>query len=659
MNMRMSRVCGLVVLWAGLNSPGAWAQSGVLCIGDSITDGYGVSVPYPTRLARNTGLDVINAGRGGETAARGLRRCDGLLSGNRPATALIMYGTNDINNPDHSLRNAARDVISIALRARSYGAYPVVGTVPPMVGARSGSMSRVNELNGYIRSFAAANNIRVADIQAAFGSGSGLMNSDGFHPNDSGAEVIARTFAAQIPIMLSPGSRQVPDTGAERASFSVLGHVAWSARANQAWITIVSGRNGSGNGTVKFDVAANTGAARTGTITVTGAGVQQIFTVNQDAATLVLKPGSTSRPAAGAVNRQLRVIAHLPWNATANHAWITITGGRNGSGNGIVTYTVAPNPGPARAGSITVSVGGTRRTFRVNQWPAATHPGVSADGDFDGDGRADLAVYKVTTGDWTLLLSSGAQWRYKFGSASKLPVPGDYDGDGLLDFATYERAAGKWSILYSSTGRSSALRLGGRSTIPVPGDYDGDGETDLAVFHQTRGRWYFRCSTAGAYNAQFGFSGWVPVPADYDGDGRTDLAVYHPADGMWHILRSSTGQVWQKRFGSRRNLPVPADYDGDGKADLAVYHHADGNWRIRQSTTGTILKQHLGWSSTIPVPADYDGDGATDMAVYHASSHKWYIDQSTTGTVVQKNLGGSTHIPVLAWPMIHDWLNLR
>ena len=658
MNRRSVRALLLFAVWLGWNASEALALSGVLCVGDSITMGYGVSVPYPTRLANMTGRSVVNEGLGGEGAHHGLRRVDGLLNRNRPSTVLIMYGTNDVNSKAN-LRDCAMDVIEIALRARAFGAIPVIATVPPMFGGRAFRMPRVVEFNHYLRAFAAEYNIPVAEVQNAFGSNPGLMISDGYHPNDDGAEVIARTFAAQIAILLSSYAQHFPDTRTRRASFSVNASVPWTASANHAWITITSGHSGSGDRTVKFDVAANTGAARTGTITVAGNGIRHTLVIRQDAATLELKPGSTSRSAAGVVNRQLQVIAHLPWTATANNGWITIVSGHNGTGNGIVTYTVAPNPGPARNGTITVSVGGTRRTFRVNQWPAATHPGVSADGDFDGDGRADLAVYKRRTGDWTLQLSSGAQWRHKFGSWKMLPVPADYDGDGLLDFAAYERATGTWNILYSSSGRSSALQLGGRSAIPVPGDYDGDGQADLAVFHQTKGRWYFRCSTAGAYSAQFGFSGWVPVPADYDGDGRTDLAVYHPANGMWHVLRSSTGQVWQKRFGSRRNLPVPADYDGDGKADLAVYHHVDGNWRIRKSTTATLLKQHLGWSSTIPVPADYDGDGATDMAVYHASSHKWYIDQSTTGTIVRKTLGGSVHTPVLAWPMIHNWLKLR
>ncbi len=51
----------------------------------------------------------------------------------------------------------------------------------------------------------------------------------------------------------------------------------WTAVSNDTWITVTGGSSGTGNGTTSYSVAANTGAARTGTITIAG----QTFTVNQ------------------------------------------------------------------------------------------------------------------------------------------------------------------------------------------------------------------------------------------------------------------------------------------------------------------------------------------------------------------------------------------
>jgi hypothetical protein len=52
---------------------------------------------------------------------------------------------------------------------------------------------------------------------------------------------------------------------------------AWNATSGAEWITITSGAQYSGNGTVTFTVAANIGAARMGALTIAG----QTFTVNQ------------------------------------------------------------------------------------------------------------------------------------------------------------------------------------------------------------------------------------------------------------------------------------------------------------------------------------------------------------------------------------------
>ena len=274
----------------------------VLCMGDSITKGYGVNIPYPTRLANNTGYSTVNAGVGGVRSSYGLSHVDSLLAQYNPLNVLIMYGTNDANDQEHNMSDSADVIMQIAQRVRAYGAYPVIGTIPPQIGPRAYNASRVRQYNGYLRTRAAANGFALADIEAAFGSGAGLMSSDGFHPNDSGAEVIAQTFATKVQILsLSPSSEQVASVGAGGRSFSVVTPLSWTATANQSWITIVSGAAGTGNGTVTFDVAGQVGPARSGTIRVSSGSFSRTFTVNQSASpslTVASRYG-TPVPAAG------------------------------------------------------------------------------------------------------------------------------------------------------------------------------------------------------------------------------------------------------------------------------------------------------------------------------------------------------------------------
>ena len=200
------------------------------------------------------------------------------------------------------MSDSADVIMQIAQRVRAYGAYPVIGTIPPQIGPRAYNASRVRQYNGYLRTRAAANGFALADIEAAFGSGAGLMSSDGFHPNDSGAEVIAQTFATKVQILsLSPSSEQVASVGAGGRSFSVVTPLSWTATANQSWITIVSGAAGTGNGTVTFDVAGQVGPARSGTIRVSSGSFSRTFTVNQSASpslTVASRYG-TPVPAAG------------------------------------------------------------------------------------------------------------------------------------------------------------------------------------------------------------------------------------------------------------------------------------------------------------------------------------------------------------------------
>ncbi len=287
MMIRSIRKIWLVALLSGWCGHSAQAQAVVLCIGDSITEGagFGLARTYPARLASNTGHDVINAGIGGQRAHQGLARIDGLLAAHCPSTVLILFGANDVWSPSADLRAAADAVLQMALRARAYGSTPVIATTPPFVDPRSSYMPRVDEFNGYVRARASANGVRLADLQATFGTGEGLFTEDGVHPNDAGMELIARTFAPRISahsmLCVNPTSLSVAATGASRQAIAVGSGVGWTASANRSWISIISGASGSGNGTIVYNVAVNTGPARSGTITVSGGGISRTFTVNQ------------------------------------------------------------------------------------------------------------------------------------------------------------------------------------------------------------------------------------------------------------------------------------------------------------------------------------------------------------------------------------------
>ncbi len=88
-------------------------------------------------------------------------------------------------------------------------------------------------------------------------------------------------------LTISPENRSHTAAAVSGQSIGVTANVAWTAVANHAWITVTGGASGSNNGTVTYSVAANTGAARAGTITIAGGGITRTFTINQAAAATV------------------------------------------------------------------------------------------------------------------------------------------------------------------------------------------------------------------------------------------------------------------------------------------------------------------------------------------------------------------------------------
>ena len=100
-----------------------------------------------------------------------------------------------------------------------------------------------------------------------------------------------------------------------------------------------------------------------------------------------------------------------------------------------------------------------------------------------------------------------------FGVSGDTPTPGDFDGDGRLDIAVFRPSTGVWYRLNSTGGAFAATAWGISTDVPVVGDYDGDGIEDIGVFRPSTGTWYVLQSSNGALLAsQFGPSGDEPGP---------------------------------------------------------------------------------------------------------------------------------------------------
>jgi hypothetical protein len=140
---------------------------------------------------------------------------------------------------------------------------------------------------------------------------------------------------------------------------------AWTAVSNDPFITITSGTNGTGNGTVRYTVPGNTNTVPlVGTMTIAG----QTVTINQagGGCTNKLSPASAKFKAAGG-SKTVKIRTKYPdctWTAESNDPFITITSATNGVGKGAVSYTVATNTSSlVLTGTVTVA----GQTFTVIQ----------------------------------------------------------------------------------------------------------------------------------------------------------------------------------------------------------------------------------------------------------------------------------------------------
>ena len=254
---------------------------------------------------------------------------------------------------------------------------------------------------------------------------------------------VTQAGVAPCTFTIAPTSSNLTSSASTTGTVNVTAGTGcgWTAVSNDAWITISAGANGSGNGAVSYSVAANTRtASRTGTLTIGG----QTFTINQAGVSCVsaLSPTSTTAAASGASSVvTVSAAAGCGWTAISDDAWIAVTAGNTGTGNGTFSYTVAANTATTlRTG--TVSVGGN--TFSVKQFGATCSPTVSPSSANlpSTAGTGTITVSAVTRCNWTA--KSNAAW---------------------IAITSGSPGSGNGTVNYSVTANTSTLARTGTVTI--------------------------------------------------------------------------------------------------------------------------------------------------------------------------------------------------
>ncbi|HEY3883613.1 MAG TPA: BACON domain-containing carbohydrate-binding protein [Vicinamibacterales bacterium] len=178
---------------------------------------------------------------------------------------------------------------------------------------------------------------------------------------------------------------------------------SWSTTSAAPWIAVSSGQTGSGNGTVQLMVAPNTGAERTGLVTIAD---QTATIIQASGCSAVVAPDTLGVPAgAGTQTISITTDAACSWTAVSTVPWMTIPGASSGGGNGSVQLAVAANAGPARSGTSTIA----GHTVTVNQDSGCTFAVSPSSQDVAQPGGSGAVTMTASDGcAWTA--ASNAPW---------------------------------------------------------------------------------------------------------------------------------------------------------------------------------------------------------------------------------------------------------
>jgi len=329
--------------------------------------------------------------------------------------------------------------------------------------------------------------------------------------------------------------------------------------------------------------------------------------------------------------------------ATGPAPTAVVTGDFNGDGdldlaitNGNCVY------GTCNEGTVSILLGNGDGTFRAHvDYTTGKGPSAMASGDFNGDGKLDLAVTNAQDNTVSVLLGNGdgtfkTQVVYATVSSPQSLIIADFNADGKLDLAV--GGSGVSVLLGNGDGTFQKQLVSPGSSPLAAADFNLDGKLDLFAGGSVllgNGDGTFALQTT-SYP-----TGVAAAAVDLNGDGKPDLVIaqttgaYSAADAS--VLIGNGDGTFQGSFAipgisagfmQYAEPPYPAailvtDVNGDGKFDLVVAGSTCALFSCSTPGTVSILLgfgdgtfvggvEPWGWQL---ISADFNGDGKPDIAV--------------------------------------------
>lgn len=352
---------------------------------------------------------------------------------------------------------------------------------------------------------------------------------------------------------------------------------------------------------------------------------------------VTLSSPSTSANGGGGTGAVGVTAAGCAWTAASNSSWITVTGGASGTGNGSVSFSVAPNNGPARSGGIVI--GG--QTFAITQTGCSfslSPPAMSLSA-----GGGQNLQFNVTA-------SAGCTWTAQ---------------PSVNWIATSSSGTGNGTVLFTAVRNASSIVRGGQVSVgglyfyvfeagATVNDLTDDGRPDLLFQNLTTGAltsWSMSIGqqvNATGLPQELDLNWRVVGMSDMDRDGAPDVIWRNVSTGAMRVWlmdgttilpggeRSMTGVApgnW--------NVAGTGDFDRDGTPDLVWQDDNNGDvaiWLMKQASDGSFTFKdtrivanvsRLTWK--IRGVADFNRDNLPDLVWQDTSNGAiavWFMGPS-------------------------------